>query len=110
MILVTGMYSVTPAGQDPIVDNMNSIEAGPIWTQQAVESVLPGFGALFVSITIFFFAFTTLMAYYYIAETTLVFLDRKAKVKLGEKGFKNCIFRNGLLRERSISFITMGSR
>lgn len=80
MILITGMYSITPEGQEPIVDKMAGIEAGPIWTQEAVESILPGFGSLFVSIAIFFFAFTTLMAYYYIAETTLVFLDKKLKM------------------------------
>lgn len=80
MILITGMYSITPEGQEPIVDNMKGIEAGPIWTQTAVESVLPGFGSIFVSIAIFFFAFTTLMAYYYIAETTLVYLDKKMKM------------------------------
>lgn len=77
MILVTGMYNVTPEGKEPIVTTMGTVEAGPIYTQQAVETVLPGFGPLFVSIAIFFFAFTTLLAYYYIAETTLVYLDRK---------------------------------
>ncbi|WP_057767758.1 alanine/glycine:cation symporter family protein [Cytobacillus praedii] len=80
MILITGMYSITPEGQEPIVDKMAGIEAGPIWTQEAVESILPGVGSLFVSIAIFFFAFTTLMAYYYIAETTLVFLDKKLQM------------------------------
>ncbi|MFL0365639.1 alanine/glycine:cation symporter family protein [Pseudobacillus sp. 179-B 2D1 NHS] len=81
MILITGMYSITPEGQKPIVENMKGVEAGPMWTQEAVESVMPGFGSLFVAIAIFFFAFTTLMAYYYISETTLVFLDRKQKFK-----------------------------
>ncbi|MBU8880666.1 alanine:cation symporter family protein [Bacillus sp. FJAT-29790] len=80
MILVTGMYSVTPVGKDPIVETMGNIEAGPIYTQEAVETVLPGFGSMFVSIAIFFFAFTTLFAYYYIAETTLVYLDKKLKL------------------------------
>ena len=61
MILITGMYSITPEGQEPIVDKMAGIEAGPIWTQEAVESILPGVGSLFVSIAIFFFAFTTLI-------------------------------------------------
>ncbi len=79
MILVTGMYSVTPEGKEPIVETMGNIEAGPIYTQEAVEIVLPGFGSAFVSVAIFFFAFTTLMAYYYIAETTLVYLDKKLK-------------------------------
>lgn len=81
MILVTGMYSVTPEGKEPIVETMGNVEAGPIYTQEAVETVLPGFGSMFVSIAIFFFAFTTLMAYYYIAETTLVYLDKKLKLQ-----------------------------
>lgn len=79
MILVTGMYSVTPEGKEPIVETKGNIEAGPIYTQEAVETALPGFGSTFVSVAIFFFAFTTLMAYYYIAETTLVYLDKKLK-------------------------------
>ncbi|MFP3886861.1 alanine/glycine:cation symporter family protein [Priestia filamentosa] len=81
MILVTGMYSVTPEGKEPIVETMGNIEAGPIYTQEAVDTVLPGFGSIFVSIAIFFFAFTTLMAYYYIAETTLIYLDKKLKMR-----------------------------
>lgn len=81
MILITGMYSVTPEGKQPIVENIQGVEAGPMWTQAAVESVIPGFGGLFVAIAIFFFAFTTLMAYYYISETTLVYLGRKRKLK-----------------------------
>ncbi|GIN90585.1 sodium:alanine symporter [Siminovitchia terrae] len=80
MILVTGMYNVTPEGRDPIVQTLPSIEAGPAYTQMAVETVLPGFGPGFVSIAIFFFAFTTLMAYYYIAETTLVYLSGKREL------------------------------
>lgn len=79
MILVTGMYSVTPEGQDPIVNTMEGVEPGPIYTQSAIDTVFPGFGALFLAVAIFFFAFTTLMAYYYIAETTIVFLNRKQK-------------------------------
>ncbi len=80
MILVTGMYNVTPEGRNPIVQTLPSIEAGPAYTQMAVETVLPGFGPGFVSIAIFFFAFTTLMAYYYIAETTLVYLSGKREL------------------------------
>lgn len=79
MILVTGMYSVTPEGQYPIVNTMEGVEPGPIYTQSALDTVFPGFGALFLSVAIFFFAFTTLMAYYYIAETTIIFLNRKQK-------------------------------
>jgi alanine or glycine:cation symporter, AGCS family len=81
MILITGMFSVTPEGKQPIVENIPGVEAGPMWTQAAVESVIPGFGGFFVAIAIFFFAFTTLLAYYYISETTLVYLGRKKNLK-----------------------------
>ncbi|WP_042353773.1 alanine/glycine:cation symporter family protein [Bacillus rubiinfantis] len=80
MILVTGMYNVTPEGKEPIVQSLANVEPGPAYTQMAVETVLPGFGPAFVSIAIFFFAFTTLMAYYYIAETTLVYLSGKREI------------------------------
>ena len=80
MILVTGMYNVIPDGMAPIVQPLIDVDPGPAYTQMAVETVLPGFGPGFVSIAIFFFAFTTLMAYYYIAETTLVYLSGKREL------------------------------
>ncbi|MED4207301.1 alanine/glycine:cation symporter family protein [Neobacillus mesonae] len=80
MILVTGMYNVTPEGKDPIIQPLTNVDPGPAYTQMAVETALPGFGPGFVSIAIFFFAFTTLMAYYYIAETTLVYLSGKREL------------------------------
>ncbi len=79
MILISGMYSVTPEGQEPIVNTMAGVEPGPIYTQAAIDTVFPGFGSIFLALAIFFFVFTTLMAYYYIAETTIVFLNRKQK-------------------------------
>lgn len=79
MILITGMYNVKPDGVAPIVNNLGDIEPGPIYTQQAVESVLPGFGAPFIAIALLFFAFTTIMAYYYMAETNLTYLNGNVK-------------------------------
>ncbi|WP_164984882.1 sodium:alanine symporter family protein [Ammoniphilus sp. CFH 90114] len=79
MILITGMYNVHPDGVAPIVNNLGDIKPGPMYTQQAVESVLPGFGAPFVAIALLFFAFTTIMAYYYMAETNLAYLNRTVK-------------------------------
>ncbi|MEK8060210.1 alanine:cation symporter family protein, partial [Burkholderia contaminans] len=35
-----------------------------------------GFGAAFVAMALFFFAFTTILAYYYIAETNVAYLSR----------------------------------
>jgi len=79
MILITGMYNVTPEGKSEIVNNLGKMEPGPGYTQAAVESVFPGFGGPFVAIALFFFAFTTIMAYYYMAETNLAYINRKTK-------------------------------
>ncbi len=79
MILMTGMYNVTPEGKSEIVNKLGNVEPGPIYTQSAVESVMPGFGAPFVAIALFFFAFTTIMAYYYMAETNLAYINQKKK-------------------------------
>ncbi|MGE7767723.1 alanine/glycine:cation symporter family protein [Peribacillus sp. NPDC096540] len=76
MILFTGMYNTQAGDGSFIVNNLKGIEAGPGFTQAAINSVLPGFGAGFVAIALFFFAFTTLMAYYYIAETNIAYLTR----------------------------------
>jgi AGCS family alanine or glycine:cation symporter len=35
-----------------------------------------GFGTIFVAVALFFFAFTTLLAYYYIAETNVAYIRR----------------------------------
>ena len=35
-----------------------------------------GFGKVFVAVALFFFAFTTLLAYYYIAETNVAYIRR----------------------------------
>ncbi|WML39247.1 alanine/glycine:cation symporter family protein [Neobacillus sp. OS1-2] len=79
MILITGMYNVTPEGGKAIVTNLGKMEPGPGYTQKAVEAVFPSFGAPFVAISLFFFAFTTIMAYYYMAETNLAYINRKTK-------------------------------
>ncbi|MFP7736429.1 alanine/glycine:cation symporter family protein [Priestia aryabhattai] len=76
MILFTGMYNTTRPDGTFIVQNLKGIEAGPGYTQAAIESIFPGFGAGFVAIALFFFAFTTIMAYYYIAETNIAYLTR----------------------------------
>ncbi|PZD97630.1 sodium:alanine symporter [Paenibacillus sambharensis] len=82
MILFTGMYNTTgPNGF--IVENLPGVQEGPAYTQAAIESILPGFGAGFVAIALLFFAFTTIMAYYYIAETNVAYLTRKGGGKIG---------------------------
>lgn len=74
MIIFTGMYNVVGPDETFMFQGLSGIAPGPGYTQAAIESVLPGFGAAFVGIALFFFAFTTIMAYYYIAETNIAYL------------------------------------
>jgi len=80
MILITGQYNVVDKAGGFIVENLPNVHIGPAYTQLAVEDSF-GFGAEFVAVSLFFFAFTTLMAYYYIAETNVVYLEKSAKQK-----------------------------
>ena len=78
MILFTGKYNVHEAGEESpyLVENLPGVEIGPGYTQAAIESQFPGYGQVFVAVALAFFAFTTIMAYYYIAETNVSYLDR----------------------------------
>ncbi|RRN71241.1 alanine:cation symporter family protein [Peribacillus simplex] len=81
MILFTGMYNTQAENGSFIVNNLADVTPGPGYTQAAIDSALPGFGAGFVAVALFFFAFTTIMAYYYIAETNIAYLMRKRNSK-----------------------------
>ncbi|WHY01131.1 alanine/glycine:cation symporter family protein [Neobacillus sp. DY30] len=80
MILITGMYDVQPEGKAPITDRLGDVEPSA-YAQLAVESALPSFGIAFMAVSLFFFCFTTLLSYYYKAETNLAFLIGNKKVK-----------------------------
>ncbi|MGI9249109.1 MAG: alanine/glycine:cation symporter family protein [Woeseiaceae bacterium] len=84
MILITGAYNVRPAaaGGEFVVQNLpaETIIDSPAFTQIGLQSVLGGFGTMFVAVALFFFAFTTLLAYYYIAETNVAYLRRTFRI------------------------------
>ena len=82
MILITGAYNVHGIGDTFIIQNLPATLAAnsPAFTQAAVETVLPGVGEPFVALALFFFSFTTILAYYYIAETNLAYLKRTLKL------------------------------
>ena len=76
MILLTGFYNVGSADGAMIYTGLPGVEAGPGYVQNVFETIIPGFGAILLAIALFFFAFTTILAYYYIAETNIVYLSR----------------------------------
>ena len=83
MLLMTGKYNVhnpdfgIAGASEFLYSGAQNIAVGPGYTQSAMDSVFPGFGSYFVAIALFFFAFTTILAYYYIAETNISYLTRK---------------------------------
>lgn len=95
MILITGMYNVKGPGDKLLVDNgvyymqdgVKHVDGSPTYTQAAIDKAFGGqetfhvdylgTGSYFVAIALFFFAFTTLLAYYYIAETNVAYLTQK---------------------------------
>lgn len=84
MILITGAYNVQGelAQGSFIIQNVAATldPNSPDFTQTAVEGMLPGVGKTFIAMALFFFAFTTILAYYYIAETNVTYLKRTVKL------------------------------
>ena len=83
MILFTNQYNVKhPDTGTFIVEHIPGVEIGAEFTQYAVGQHFPSIGSPFVAIALTLFAFTTVMAYYYIAETNISFLLKQNKSKL----------------------------
>ena len=61
-------------------------EPGVFYTTSALGTVVgPRAGDMIISIALFFFAFTTIMAYYYYAETNLVYLFNRWRRRIYKK-------------------------
>lgn len=83
MILITGAYNVVDESTGAfLIQNISATADpnSPAFTQYALESIVPGVGAPFVAIALFFFAFTTVLAYYYIAETNIAYIHRTVRI------------------------------
>jgi len=86
VILIAGTYrvydgsinNVIYAGSE-VIESVSVESFGAVYTQMAVDSTIPGFGSVFVSIALFLFAFTTIMSYYFQAESNVYFLFRNEK-------------------------------
>lgn len=85
MILSTGMYRVLSpegeiigSGRGQLAEALETTP-GEGWPQSGLDSMIPGIGGSFIAVSIFLFALTTIVAYYYMAETNLVYLLGKLK-------------------------------
>jgi AGCS family alanine or glycine:cation symporter len=97
MILITQQYNVQTEDFNAvtgtgtmILQNIDpaTVVASPAFTQMALHSVFGQFGQIFAGLAIFFFAFTTILAYYYITETNVAYLNRIFNNKLPSIVFK----------------------
>ncbi|MFK8136760.1 MAG: alanine/glycine:cation symporter family protein [Bdellovibrionales bacterium] len=86
MILIMGTYNVQGEAGSFLVQNVSpdTIINSPAFTQMAVDSVFSGFGEVFVAVALFFFAFTTLLAYYFIAEVNLAYLRKHFRFPIND--------------------------
>ncbi|HEY0922485.1 alanine/glycine:cation symporter family protein [Rheinheimera pacifica] len=97
MILITQQYNIQTENFNAatgvgtmILQNVDAATevASPAFTQMALLSVFGQFGQMFAGLAIFFFAFTTILAYYYITETNVAYLNRVFNNKLPNIVFK----------------------
>ena len=79
MVLMTGCYNIVDPNGAVLHEGLPGVEAGPVYTQLAIDQLMPGWGGPFIAIAIFFFAFTTILGYYYMAETNTAYLNRTIK-------------------------------
>ena len=78
MILTSGTYNIIDASGHLLYAGAPELGNNYVnYTQSAVDTVFAGFGSHFVALSMIFFVFTTLMAYYFYAESSLIYLYRK---------------------------------
>lgn len=77
MILTSGTYNIIDADGNMLLANAPELGNNyAAFTQNAVDSVFAGFGSQFVSIAMIFFVYSTIMAYYFYSESSIIYLFR----------------------------------
>jgi AGCS family alanine or glycine:cation symporter len=79
MILSTGNYNVVNPAGGFLVENLPGVAGGVAFTQASINTLIPGLGSPFIAIAVFFFAFTTLLAFGYYADCNVAYLFKKSK-------------------------------
>ncbi len=75
MILSSGTFNVFGGSGEILYAGAPELGGNYVgYTQAAVDSVFSGFGSGFITVALFFFVFTTLMAYYFYAESSIIYL------------------------------------
>lgn len=81
-----GIYVQGPDGSKDVSGTAMYVQAGIdkafSGDNYTFDPVYSGFGSYFIAIALFFFAFTTILAYYYIAETNVSYIIPSDKQKI----------------------------
>ncbi|MGL4393178.1 MAG: alanine/glycine:cation symporter family protein [Fusobacteriaceae bacterium] len=81
MILLTGAYKVFDGAKNIIFEGhgataeMLADNVGPLNTSIAISETIPGTGGYIVAIAMLFFAFTTILAYFWQGDSSLVYFS-----------------------------------
>ena len=82
MILTSGTYNIIDADGNMLIANAPELGNNyAAFTQIAVDTVFAGFGSQFVSVAMVFFTYSTIMAYYFYAESSIIYLFRDKNPK-----------------------------
>lgn len=77
IILCTGCYNIFGADGRMIASNAPELGSNYVgFTQAAIDTVFNGVGSAFVAIALAFFTFTTLIAYYFYSESSILYIAR----------------------------------
>ncbi|MEG0779595.1 MAG: alanine/glycine:cation symporter family protein [Oscillospiraceae bacterium] len=79
MLLLTGAYNVIDGAGAIISEGIPGVEYGILWAQEAVNRDLQGFGGMFIAVSVFLFAYTSLLSYYYQAESNVTYIFKENK-------------------------------
>ena len=74
MMVVSGKYNVSDGSGGYLVNNLPGVPVGANWVQEAIDTLLPGWGAGFVAVAVLLFGITCLLAYFYVANSNLLYL------------------------------------
>ena len=75
MILTSDTYNIIDADGNMLLANAPELGNNyAAFTQNAVDTVFAGFGSQFVSVAMIFFVYSTIMAYYFYSESSIIYL------------------------------------
>ena len=84
MILSTGAFNVVNEAGGFITENLPGVEKSN-FTQEAVNSFIPGIGGGFVAVALFFFTLTTVFAYAFYTDSSIGYIFKKNQNGAGYK-------------------------